>query len=139
MTLQPDERKIMIELSLEKSEENLNAAKYLLNVFPSKAASAAYYSAFHAMQALFLQDGLVIAKKRGHRSGIALFNKDFIHTGIFPQEMGRVLGQLERVRNQGDYSIQENVTPELAAHFIEQAAKFNLAIRNHIQKQQQKA
>lgn len=55
MELQQDERRALITLAFEKSDENMQAAKCLLNnEIPSKAASASYYSIFHSMHALFL-------------------------------------------------------------------------------------
>ena len=44
MELQQDERRALITLAFEKSNENIQAAKCLLNnEIPSKAASAAYF------------------------------------------------------------------------------------------------
>lgn len=55
MELQQDERRALITLAFEKSDENMQAAKCLLNnEIPSKAVSASYYSIFHSMHALFL-------------------------------------------------------------------------------------
>lgn len=110
MELQQDERRALITLAFEKSDENMQAAKCLLNnEIPSKAASASYYSVFHSMHALFLQYQLVQTKRRGHRSGIDLFHKNFVHTGVFSSETGKIVGQLEWLRNTGDYSIEKTV------------------------------
>ena len=61
-----------------------------------------------------------------------------IHSGVFPKEMGAIIGQLESLRNIGDYSRDKKVTREQAGKAIEDAEKFNAAIRKHIQEQQQK-
>lgn len=139
MELQQDERRALITLAFEKSDENMQAAKCLLNnEIPSKAASASYYSIFHSMHELFLQYQLVQTKRRGHRSGIDLFHKNFVHTGVFSSETGKIVGQLEWLRNTGDYSIEKTVTRGDAIKAIADAEKFNAAIRVHIREQQQK-
>ena len=138
MTLSSEDRGLLVGMSLEKSEENIGVAKLVLDTSPNKAASAAYYSAFHSLQALFLDHRLVTTKKRGHRSGIDLFNRDFIRTGIFPKEMGSILGRLESLRNIGDYAQNKNVSREQADEAIKSAEKFNATIREHIQERKRK-
>ncbi|NLL37343.1 MAG: HEPN domain-containing protein [Fretibacterium sp.] len=139
MELRQEERRALINLAFEKSAENIRAAKCLLNnEIPSKAASAAYYSVFHSMHALFLQYQLVQTKRRGHRSGIDLFHKNFVHAGIFPSEIGKIVGQLEWLRNMGDYSIEKTVTRDDAVKAIANAEKFNAAIQAHVQEDQKK-
>ena len=139
MELQRDERRTLIMLAFEKSNENIHAATCLLNSnIPSKAASAAYYSVFHSIHALFLQYGLVTTKKRGHRSGIDLFHKNFMRTGVFPSEIGKIVGQLEWLRNTGDYSIEKTVTQDEALRAIADAKRFNTVIQTHIQELQSK-
>ena len=133
MTLSSEDRGLLVGMSLEKSEENIGVAKLVLDTSPNKAASAAYYSDFHSLQALFLDHRLVTTKKRGHRSGIDLFNRDLIRTGIFPKEMGSILGRLESLRNIGDYAQDKNVSREQADEAIKSAEKFNATIREHIQ------
>lgn len=135
--LKQDERETLIELCLEKSQDKLNASKDFYDVHPEEAVSAAYYSVFHAVQALFLQDRLNLAKKRGHRSVIALFNREYVYPGIFSWEMKKTLGQLESIRNKSDYEPQMQITAHQAQECIVKAEKFNAAIREHIQKQQQ--
>ena len=67
MTLEADDRKVMIELYLEKSDRKLEKAESLQSIAPEESVSASYYAAFHVVKALFLQYGLETSKKRGHR------------------------------------------------------------------------
>ena len=136
--LQSDEREILINLRFEKADENLKIARLVFDASPNKAASAAYYCVFHSMQALFLQHELSTTKKRGHRSGIDLFNRDFVHAGVFSKEIGVIAGQLEAMRNIGDYAIDRKVSQDEALRAIADAEKFNAAIRTHVREQQQK-
>ena len=136
--LQSDDREILINLRFEKADENLKIARLVFDASPNKAASAAYYCVFHSMQALFLQHELSTTKKRGHRSGIDLFNRDFVHAGVFSKEIGVIAGQLEAMRNIGDYAIDRKVSQDEALRAIADAEKFNAAIRTHVREQQQK-
>ena len=136
--LQSDDREILINLRFEKADENLKIARLVFDASPNKAASAAYYCVFHSMQALFLQHELSTTKKRGHRSGIDLFNRNFVHAGVFSKEIGAIAGQLEAMRNIGDYAIDRKVSQDEALRAITDAEKFNAAIRTHVREQQQK-
>ena len=64
MTLEADDRKVMIELYLEKSDRKLEKAENLQIIAPEESVSASYYAAFHATKALFLQYGAGGASRR---------------------------------------------------------------------------
>ena len=136
--LQSDEREILIDIRFEKADENLKTARLVFDASPDNAASAAYYCVLHSIQALFLQHGLSATKKRGHRSGIDLFNRNFVHAGVFSKEIGAIAGQLETMRNIGVYAIDREVSQDEALRAIADAEKFNAAIRMHVREQQQK-
>lgn len=140
MALSEEDRRILIDLSLRKSEKDLTAARFMADALPDRSFSASYYSVFHAAQALFLQYQLVDGsrKGRGHRSGTSRFSEKFVRSGIFSPELGKILGQLERLRNDADYSIQENITREDARESVQMAEKFTQSIQKHIRDQQQK-
>lgn len=137
MSLEADDRKVMIDLYLEKSDRKLKKAEDLQVIAPEESVSASYYAAFHVTKALFLQYGLETSKKRGHRSVISLFNDKFVHEGIFPNELKMFLGQLETDRNKGDYSITERLTNEHAAVALGKARRINSELKHHIKEQQQ--
>ena len=139
LTLEADDRKVMLELYLEKSDRKLEKAESLQSIAPEESVSASYYAAFHVVKALFLQYGLETSKKRGHRSVISLFNDKFVHEGIFPNELRMFLGQLETDRNKGDYSITERLTREHAAVALSKARRINSELKRHIRERQQEA
>ena len=140
MALSEEDRRILIDLSLRKSEKDLTAARSMADALPDRSVSASYYSVFHAAQALFLQYQLVDGSRKGsgHRSGTSRFSEKFVRSGIFSPELGKILGQLERLRNDADYSIQENITREDARESVQMAEKFTQSIQKHIRDQQQK-
>lgn len=67
--------------SLEKSKEKLRVAEQLLQTGAHEdAVSRAYYSAFHAAQAVLLTEGLTPAT---HQGLVNLFGLHFVKTGKF--------------------------------------------------------
>lgn len=39
-----------------------------------------------------------------HKDVIAYFNKNYVHKGIFPTDIGRKIHELEEIRHESDYS-----------------------------------
>ncbi len=73
---------------LEKSKEKLRVAKSLLAAKNYEdAVSRAYYSAFHAAQAILLTEGL---KTSTHQGTVNLFGLHFVKTGRFDRKFREV-------------------------------------------------
>lgn len=68
------------------------------------SVSLAYYAAFHAIQALLLTKGMAFSK---HAQVKGAFNKEFIHTGIFPKNFTGIIERLFKDRQIGDYEYGE--------------------------------
>ena len=79
----------------EQAEDDLEAAKLLLEAGKYKAANnRAYYSCFHAKEP--------VAFKK-HKDTLSYFNKNYVHTEIFPRDIGRKISRLEIIRHKSDY------------------------------------
>ena len=80
--------KISKELSkhrLEQAKEDLKASKLLYDTKLFKSANnRAYYSIFHSMKAILALEPIDFKR---HKDVIAYFNKNYIHTEIFPKNM----------------------------------------------------
>ena len=74
---------------LRQSEEELNAADLLFNNgFYKEAVSRAYYSMFHAAQALlFIRD----LYPKSHKGVIHKFGEEFVKSGLLERKMGQML------------------------------------------------
>jgi len=88
---------------LRQSEEELNAADLLFNNgFYKEAVSRAYYSMFHAAQALlFIRD----VYPKSHKGVIHKFGEEFVKTGLLERKMGQMLSQAESMRMKADYDV----------------------------------
>ena len=86
---------------IDTAIEDLEAAQQLTAENKFRIANnRAYYSIFHAVTAVQSLDGKTYKK---HKDAIGNFNKDYIHTGIFPKELGRKISEAEDIRHESDY------------------------------------
>ena len=86
---------------LEQAIDDLDTDKLLLNANKFKAANnRVYYSCFHAVDSVLALEPISFKK---HKDTLAYFNKNYIHTEIFPKNIGRKLSRLEIIRHKSDY------------------------------------
>lgn len=86
---------------MERAKDDLDAANILLGSGKFKAANnRAYYSCFHAIGAVLALEPIAF---KGHKDTLAHFNKNYVHTEIFPREIGRKIAKLEVIRHKSDY------------------------------------
>lgn len=86
---------------LERAENDLKSAKLLMNAEDYRGANnRAYYAIYHAISAVHALDGKAY---RRHKDAISNFNKDYIHTEIFPRVYGRKIAEAEEIRHASDY------------------------------------
>lgn len=83
------------------AKEDLAAAKNGLDQgFYRMANNRAYYAIFRAISACL---ALEFKAYKQHSQVIGNFNKDFVHTGIFPKEVSRKISRAQEVRHASDY------------------------------------
>lgn len=107
---------------LRKAQDSLVAAKLMLEKgFPDFAASRGYYSMFYVAEAYLEGKGLSFSK---HSAVIAIFGKEFCHSGRVPVEFHRELISANELRHIGDYSYLGGVSADRAQKLIGAAEKF---------------
>lgn len=114
--------KISKELSLyrlEQAKEDLKASEILYREKLYKSANnRAYYSIFHSIKAILATEPIDFKK---HKDVIAYFNKNYIHTEIFPKNLGRKISDASKIREDSDYEDEFVVNPEITKIQIETA------------------
>jgi uncharacterized protein (UPF0332 family) len=86
---------------LERAKDDFESAQLLLKSGKLKAANnRAYYSCFHAVDAVLALEPIAFKK---HKDTLAYFNKNYIHTEKFPKDIGRQISRLEVIRHKSDY------------------------------------
>jgi len=104
MSLEAEERNLMIQLRMERANAFLSEADnnfQVLKMF-STAANRYYYACFHAVSALFVSLGLY---PKTHEGINVLFNQHFVKTGLFDTKFGVFLTRMEHLREKADYDV----------------------------------
>jgi len=88
---------------LDQAYEELNAANLLFyKNFYRESVSRAYYSMFHATQALLLIKEIY---PKSHKGVIQKFGEEYVKSGLLEKKMGYILAQAETMRLKADYDV----------------------------------
>ena len=125
-----DAKKTYAIYRLEKSKEDLNAAKLMFEQGYLKVANnRAYYSIFHAIRAVLAFDGF---DSKNHGQIIGKFRKDYVKTGLFDREMSDIVGSAFEIRTASDYDDMFIAIKSDTILQIEDAEKFYNTILEYI-------
>ena len=132
MSLSNDERNTLVTLQLKKAHETFEEIAILADACKwSGAANRLYYAVFHAINALLIHDGHIT---NTHKGSHAVFNLNYIKTGILPIEFGRLYNQLQTMREESDYNCVYEVEAEELKGRIEPAKRLIEAIEERVKK-----
>lgn len=130
MSLSDEERKTLVSLKLQKAHDAYEDLVVLRQAGRwSGAANRLYYTVFHAVNALFIHDGI---QSNTHKGSYALFSLHYIKTGLLPADFGRLYNNLQTLREKSDYNCYYNVTEEEISEGIDLAGRFIEAIENKV-------
>lgn len=117
---------------LDKAKEKLSVATELLNAAHyDDAVSRAYYSVFHAAQAVLLTEGLTAST---HQGLVNLFGLHLVKTGKFDKKFGKYLANLKDDRENGDYELYSAIDKETAGQAVSEAKEFLAEVHRYLQK-----
>ena len=120
----------LIKGYLGKSKEKLKVATRLFKTGNYEdSVSRAYYSVFHAAQAILLSGGLTA---NTHQGLINLFGLHFIKTGKLNKKFGRFLAELKDDRERCDYEIYSTIGKEEALQALKEAKEFLQGIQKYL-------
>ena len=122
--------KILISVRLESADEDLDTAMELLNLNRYRAAvNRAYYAIFSTTNAVLLTQKI----ERSKHSGVeAAFIQNFIKTGIFETQFGRIFNYIRKKREECDYSSKIKIDSETAEKIVEDADKFVRKMKEYL-------
>lgn len=116
----------------EQAKDDLETAKILLEAGKYKAANnRAYYLCFHAIDAVLAKEPIAFKK---HKDTLSYFNKNYVHTEIFPRNIGRKISRLEIIRHKSDYDTFYIASRDDAAEQIEVAEEVVDLVKNYLLK-----
>ena len=118
---------------IETAESDLASAIRCLEVEDYRFANnRAYYAIFHAVSACL---ALKFKSFKRHGQTIGIFNKEFIHTGIFPKELGSRINEAKDVRHQSDYDDFYIVSVEETKRQVETAKIVVAEVKKYLESQ----
>ncbi len=122
--------KILINVRVESADEDLETAKELLKLKRHRAAvNRAYYAIFSTTNAVLLSKQI----ERSKHSGVeAAFIQNFIKTGIFRVEFGKMFNYIRKKREESDYSLRIKIDRETAERIVEDAEKFIRRMKEYL-------
>lgn len=110
MRLSDEDRNTMVGLEMEKAHKFMDQAHLMCTQeIWDLAANRYYYACFHAVQALFVYNGL---NSRRHAGMLSQFGLYFIKTKVISDYLGGFLTRMEQLRERGDYNCVYSVTKE---------------------------
>jgi uncharacterized protein (UPF0332 family) len=128
--MSPEQLEDLVRYRLGQAAETIAEALLLRDAGAFRGAvSRAYYAMFYALL------GLLAARQLGtskHSGAIAMFDREFVRTGIFGPELSRSLHLAFQRRQECDYG--EVVHPDLqtANESIAEAKRFVTDIRSYL-------
>lgn len=130
MSLNDEERKLLVEFEIEKAHKLIDQFTILENAaLWDTLANRVYYAVFHAVTALLIMNGL----HAGSHQGVSvLFNKHFVKENLVDEKYGRLLARLENMREKSDYTCLFETTKAEVMPMIPQAKEMISIIENLI-------
>jgi len=112
----------LVKLQLEKAEERLEAAKYLLDgAYYEDAVSRAYYSMYYAARAILTLKNI---EPKTHDGVLSLFGLHVIKESDFEEYYGKALRFAKEEREKSDYDVAIEISKEEAELIVQDAEKF---------------
>lgn len=127
------DKEALIQRRLEQARQTLRDALMLsdLQGSPVSIVNRSYYAIFYATLALIgtLKKDVDTSK---HKGVIAVFNQEFVKSGIFPKEMGRSLRQAFEARQEGDYREASKLDEQTARETLLAASEFIASVEQYL-------
>ena len=129
-----NKRQDLCNYRIDQAKETINVAKLCFeNGHYKDAINRAYYAAFYAVKAVLALDNIDFKR---HKDVVATFNRDYIASGMYEKEIGRLLSRLQKKRENSDYDDFYIASKEEAEDQIKFAEQIVMSITNKIGKQE---
>jgi uncharacterized protein (UPF0332 family) len=128
--VKPEQLEELLRYRMEQAHDTLREAQILLNESALRGTvNRAYYAMFYALLALLATRQLGTSR---HSGAIALFDREFVKTGVFPLELSRSLHLAFDRRQTHDYGEMTPVSHQIAQETLDEAKTFVTAIEAHL-------
>lgn len=100
----------MVRLQLERADKFLNQADEMLESgHVDLAANRYYYACYHAVQGLFINDGI---GSHTHKGLHLTLGKNYVLTGRFDARLSSIFRTMEQLREKADYNCSYDMTED---------------------------
>ena len=128
--MSPKISKELVNHRLEQAKEDLKASKALYNLSLYKSSNnRAYYSIFHSIRSILALEPIDFKK---HKDVVAYFNKNYVHTEIFPKSIGKKISKASKIREDSDYDDQFIAKPEDTLEQIQTAEELLELVEEYV-------
>lgn len=117
---------------IERAKEELENANLLYENERLKAANnRAYYSIYYSLTAVLCLEPVAFKK---HKDTLAYFNKNYVHGGKFPPEIGRAVEKAAKIRHASDYDEFYITSKDEATRQIDTAKRLIDLVTKYVEK-----
>ena len=128
--MSPKISKELVNHRLEQAKEDLKASKALYNWSLYKSSNnRAYYSIFHSIRSILALEPIDFKK---HKDVVAYFNKNYVHTEIFPKSIGKKISKASKIREDSDYDDEFIAKPEDTLEQIQTAEELLELVEEYV-------
>ncbi|MDR2234010.1 MAG: HEPN domain-containing protein [Tannerella sp.] len=122
MTLQPEDRKAIVTIRLQRATETMAEVKGAMQLgYWRMAANRLYYACYYAVSALLINNNVNV---HSHAGVINQFGLHFVSKGLVTREHGKLFKQLFNLRQSGDYDDWFELSEADIKPFIESTEQF---------------
>lgn len=123
MTMEAEGIKALVGLQLEKAHRFLAQADEMYSMqYWDLAANRYYYACYHAVQGLFIANGLPATKK--HSGSVTQFSLHFVKTGKVETTYGSFLARMMQLRQKADYNCAYDISEKDLAEQVSLSKDF---------------
>ena len=117
---------------LTRAQETLTTAEWIFKEGKdyTSANNRAYYAIFYAIRAVLALDQKDFKRRA---DVVAYFNQYYVHTSIFPKQLGRKNAQAQRVREDSDYDEEYSPSYEKTEQQIKTAKELINLVKEYIE------
>lgn len=95
------------------------------------ANNRAYYSIYYSLTAVLCLEPVAFKK---HKDTLAYFNKNYVHGGKFPPEIGRAVEKAAKIRHASDYDEFYITSKDEATRQIDTAKRLIDLVTKYVEK-----
>ena len=115
-----------ILLEYRRGDESSAAAQLLATAgLCNDAMSRAYYAVLHYVRCLLLLEEIV---PQSHHGAFVHFARLFVKSGIMSADFNRILGRLQKLREEADYMSGASFAPDDLAYILEDVRAFHARV-----------